>query len=500
MGQKIRKFIEIGMIIAMTCIVGILCFYHLGEAGTHNTDEARHIANAYEMFKKSEIWIHTYKYETDYFNYKPPLSMWCIMLCFRLFGISSFSMRLYSAVAWMLLYLIFTVFLWKKWGWSLAMIFSLAFVSGPDLFLFHGARSADADALYLLLYTCAIICLYLAEEKPHYLIPFGFLASLCFLTKCLHVATLIVIFICYLPRLYKRIKLKHWLGGIAAGVIPTGIWAGVRFSFDGFAFFAGMLGREVVDRVEESSNYLGYLFYLLKQPVCVIAIAAICVSCFFSVEFPKRKNVDIRKIGEAAGDREICRLCRKIVNGQGYLFFLWFLVPFVIYSLSGAFMEWYSYSCFLALYALAAVEITKPGKGKKGRFSEFLFIGCFLICACIQVKESVNILKYTNNTGFRADLERLIEQNPEYRGSSIYLENNTQEYKPQNEWEQNRVADAYITGDLQPLDGGVPLFLKDQDALLIISKNLFEGYYDVLAGRVILVDGEDYLIFSNKFY
>lgn len=474
MGEKIRKYMEIAMILCITVIVGILCFYHLGEAGTHNTDEARHIANAYEMFQNSEVWIHTYKFETDYFNYKPPLSMWCIMLCFRLFGISSFSMRVYSAAAWMLLYLIFTVFLWKRWGRVSAVIFGLAFVSGSELFLFHCGRSADADALYLLLYTCAIICLYLTEEKPYYLIPFCFLASLCFLTKCLHVATLFVIFVCYLPRLYKKIKLKHWIWGIAAGVIPTGIWAGLRFAFDGFIFFEGMLGREVVDRVEESSDYLGYLCYLLKQPVCVIAIVGICISCLFSVGFSKRKDTN--------------------------LFFLWFLVPFVVYSVSGAFMEWYAYPCFLALYALAAVEITKVGKEKKGQLLKLLFIGCFFVCACIQVKETVNILKYTNNTGFRADLETLISQNPKYRGSRIYLENDTQEYKPQNEWEQNRVADAYITGDLQPLDGGVPLFLEDQDALLIISKNLFEGYYDVLAGRVILVDGDDYLIFCNEFY
>ena len=62
------------------------------------------------------------------------------------------------------------------------------------------------------------------------------------------------------------------------------------------------------------------------------------------------------------------------------------------------------------------------------------------------------------------------------------------------------VADAYLAGDLQPINGGVPLFVEDKDALLIISKDLFETYSNTLAGRVILVDGNDYLIFSNDFY
>ena len=144
---NIKKGIEIGMIVCITIWVGVLCFYRLGEAATHNTDEARHIANAYEMFKNSEIWIHTYKYAPDYFNYKPPLSMWCIMLCFGTFGINTVSMRLYSAIAWMLLYIVVIVFLWKKYGGCASVLFSLAFVSGTDLFFFHCARSADADSV-----------------------------------------------------------------------------------------------------------------------------------------------------------------------------------------------------------------------------------------------------------------------------------------------------------------------------------------------------------------
>ncbi len=112
----------------------------------------------------------------------------------------------------------------------------------------------------------------------------------------------------------------------------------------------------------------------------------------------------------------------------------------------------------------------------------------------------LSTLRYTCNVDIREDMQSLIADHPEYRGSRIYLENSRQEYNLQNEWEQNCVADAYLAGDLQPINGGVPLFVEDKDALLIISKDLFETYSNTLAGRVILVDGNDYLIFSNDFY
>lgn len=502
LGQKIRKSIELVLLFCITVWVGILCFYHLGEAATHNTDEARHIANAYEMFKNSKLWIHTYKYATDYFNYKPPLSMWCIMLCFWIFGINSFTMRMYSAMAWMLLYLVFVGFLWKKSSRLSSVLFGLAFISGLDLFFFHAARSADADALYLLLYTCAMLGLYLAEEKPYYLIMFGFCASLCFLAKCFHIASIFVIFLCYFPRLYKKVKLKHLIFCCLAGVIPVGIWAVIRFSFDGFTFFQGMLGREVVDRVAESSDYFGYLFYLLGQPACVASVV-IAVGSAVLLAISGRAKTNVSKAGgeSKAIARGICRwIYQNVVCKQSYLFLLWFLVPFLIYSASGAFMEWYCYVCFLPLYALFAIWFSKLLHQKGYLVFKIVFAGCLLVCVYTQASEAVTTLKYMENTGFRRDLQVLVENEPAYRGAEIYIEKSGQEYKPQNEWEQNSVADAYITGDFQPLDGGVPLFLEDDDALLIISKDLFEGYSEVLAGRVILVDGSDYLIFCNEFY
>ena len=474
-----KKILFLILLLIFTVWTGILCFYRLGEAGTHNWDEARHIVNAYEMMKSGSWWIHTYLGETDYYNFKPPLSMWFIIGGFKLFGISFYSMRLYSAISMLILMLLMTLFLCSSFGKRAGVLFAVLFVSGTELFFFHMARSADADALYILLFAAAMLCLYFAEERQVLLIPCGFFLSLAFLTKCFHVAVGVAIVILYLPRFYKKLKIWHYAGALTAFCIPIGIWAAIRYTYDGTAFFAGMLGQEVVERVITGKDYLAYLSYYASKPMLMLTFAAILLSA-----------VVLWKSG-------------RLLYHRLYLFFLWFGVPFIVYSLSGAFLEWYSYVCYIPFYVIAAAFMGEVTALRKKYWAVWLILLLPLGGAVFQVKEAwekLHILSYENNTDIRKDMETLIREHPEYQGTKIYIENSRNEYKPQNVWEQSCVADAYIVGDLIPADGGVPIFIEDQESILIISKNLFETYSGVLTGRVILVDGKDYLIFCNDFY
>ena len=489
---NIKKIIFGVLFLLLAGWIGILCFYRLGEAGTHNWDEARHIVNAYEMMTTGNWWIHTYMWEPDYFNFKPPLSMWCIICSFKFLGVSSFSMRFYSAISMFLIFLLLFYFTMRNFGKRAAIICGIILASGTDLFFFHMARSADADALYLLMFSVAMICLYMAEKKPWFLTGFGIFLSLAFMAKCFHVAIGIAVFICYLPRLYKKLKLKHYIGAIAGGIIPTGIWTVARFSYDGFAFFAGMFGKEVVSRVEKEKDYLAYLNYVVTNPIIISTLVAAVIGLILLKA--KREN----------GKLNIKVLLSKIIRNDLYLFILWLMIPFAVYSMSGAFMEWYIYICYLPFCVLVGVILGKTISihGKKCLIALILLF-VPLIGLVISAKQSwviLNTLEYTNNTDVRKDLASLIEKYPEYRGTAIYIENSRNEYQPQNVWDQNCVADAYITGDFKPMDGGVPFFIEDKDAILIISKDLFESYSNLLTGRVILLDGKDYLIFNNEFY
>lgn len=491
-----KNFLFLILLAILAIWMGMLCFYHLDAAVTHNWDEARHITNAYEMMSYDNLWIHTYRGEVDYYNYKPPLSMWCIIFFFKLFGTNFYSMRLYSAVAMFLTFLLVSGFLLQNFGRRAAILFGLLLTTGEDLFFFHMARSADADALYILLFSVAMLCLYMTEKQPWYICLCCFFLSLSFLAKCLHMATGIAIIVCYLPRIYKRMKIKHYAAGGLCLAIPAGIWALIRFHYDGLTFFIGMIGQEVVKRIRTEQDYTLYIQYFLEKPLLVIPLcaSAFAALCMVLINW---KSVHL-------SNHTIVNTVRKLINHKLYLFFLWFLIPLCIYSASGAFMCWYFYICYIPFYIICGAVL--------GRFTTFykrsnplpvLVLLILLACVGSQTRENIinlNRLSDQYDAGIRHDLTTLVEQYPDCKSSRIYIENSKNEYNAQNAWEQNCVADAYITGDFHPINGGVPVFREDEDSLLVISKNLFSDYSSVLAGRVILVDGNEYLIFSNEFY
>ncbi len=179
-----------------------------------------------------------------------------------------------------------------------------------------------------------------------------------------------------------------------------------------------------------------------------------------------------------------------IVNHTLYLFVLWMIVPLVIYSASGAFMEWYSYISFVPFCILVGAIVGKASFGglkKWGNILALLLIGVSVGTAVYMEVNKLNTLSYVNNVDLRQDLKDLVDRNPELTGRKMYIENSRNEYKEQGVWEQNNIVDAYLAGNFIPVDGGVSLFLEDEDdtVLLVLSKNLMEPYYDSIAGHVI---------------
>lgn len=66
-------------------------------------DEARHGVNAYEMANGGSLIQSTYMRQADYYNLKPPLSMYGIMLGMAIFGNTVFALRFYAALSYVLL-------------------------------------------------------------------------------------------------------------------------------------------------------------------------------------------------------------------------------------------------------------------------------------------------------------------------------------------------------------------------------------------------------------
>ena len=86
-------------------IFAFLCFFNLGKLPIQDWDEARHGINAYEMLRHNSIFANYFQDEFDYWNLKPPVSYWGVMLGYKIFGYNTFGMRFFSAFSLSVIYI-----------------------------------------------------------------------------------------------------------------------------------------------------------------------------------------------------------------------------------------------------------------------------------------------------------------------------------------------------------------------------------------------------------
>lgn len=454
-------------------------------------DEARHAVNAFEMNKTSEWLVNTYRYETDYFNFKPPLSMWAIIGCFKLFGVSTFSVRCSSAIAMLLVFVVCMLFIARNFGKIEAVLFGGLFLCCSDMIFFHMGRSGDADALFMLFFVLGMICLYYALEHPWFLELVGLCFALAFLAKCFHAALLPMAAAALYIRYHKRMPLAHVLGCMIAAFIPVGVWGVFRYRFDGMDFFNGMLGIEVVERIQTAHNYFGYIVNYLSMPLVTGSIVIILVMGILLFRNRETRRDFLMKLKNS---KKACWLA------------IWILVPVLVYSASGAYMPWYGYVGLLPMVIAGSVLLGRGFKELLKRQNYVLFaillIPVVLFFGYKQYKnfDRLSKLRYECNVDIRNDIVSAMEDFPEYKGYNAYIINDRNEYLTPECWEQNLVWEAEANADFYCIDGGVDAFVNDPHGVMIIAKNSFEEYSGILSGRVILVDGDYYLIFCNEFY
>ena len=273
--NKVRKVLSAAIYVFFLGSVVLSIFIRLGAGEVLQTDEATHGVNAYEMLRHGNALVNTYKYTVDYFNSKPPLSLWCIMLSYRIFGAGSFGLRFASAVSGCLLCIIFSVFLKKNYGAVAAVSFAAAFPLMTALFEFHMFRAGDMDAIYCLLFGISMIALYeTSKGKKGMLQLYGAAFGLAFLAKSIHAGVILVIGCLFLPCMWRNLKRKSViLAALIAAGIP-GIWALARFYFDGTGFLYTMVFGEASDKIRSSVN-LAYLQDIAKSKIWILMLAVL---------------------------------------------------------------------------------------------------------------------------------------------------------------------------------------------------------------------------------
>ena len=157
---------------ALLCAVtAFLCFRCLGVKAIDSWDEARHGISAYEMLKNKQFLVNTYLGKPDYWNVKPPLSFLSVAAGFVLCGYNAVGLRFFSALFY-LLTVIFTGLFARKYS-RLASLLTMVFLCANYFpFKAHLARAGDADSLYLLLFTLAMLCMLKVRDNGRWLYAF----------------------------------------------------------------------------------------------------------------------------------------------------------------------------------------------------------------------------------------------------------------------------------------------------------------------------------------
>lgn len=480
--------------IAFVVVLAVVCFlsfYQLDAKYVDPYDEARHGVNAYEMFQQGDLIKSTYCYDTDYYNLKPPLSMWGIMLGFLLFGKNVLALRAYSAFCYIILVACVGFFAKRNYG-KLESVIAMGFLAiNTAPFEAHMIRAGDADSLYVLLFTLAMLCMMEIPKKKSRLYWCGLFFALAFLTKSFHAGMIVVIGGLYLlfTGELKKIKPKEMLYFILSAVSPIALWAVLRLSVDGMTFFKQMLFVDVFNRTSGAMNnnqqpffwYTEYFLGTMSGRITVYLWAfVICVlgAVYFSRLFTKE----------------------NYKKALGYI--LWILVPYVAFSAVTNKLVWYMYPVTIPLLMCAGVIMARLIK--ETRIAIVIKSGLVIALFTLMVyygKEEFQTIREQGGNDFQQFLTEMAkEYGDETKRAYLAIAEGTKEELIQSTWAQQDVYLAEVYGDWYCDNGGEEGFWNAQSGILFASNEIVDKITkntDFMENEqgVIVVKGEKYTVF-----
>lgn len=486
--RLIEKYYWIFFVL-ITAVTVFLCFRCLGIRYIDSWDEARHGISAYEMMQSGNYLVNTYMGAADYWNVKPPLSFLTVAAGFSLFGYTAVGLRFFSALSYLLASVCTGLFA-RRYG-KLASLLTMAFLAANYFpFKAHLVRAGDADSLYLLLFTLAMLAMLKIRDGQRWLYVCGLCFSFAFLTKSFHAGMIAAVggLFLLLTGELKKMRPRVWIGFPASALLPILVWGILRYQYDGMTFFRKMYEADIAGRTASEgleghgfpfTFYLTSIFWNFEYIYGFLSLIVVLGILYLLIRPLRQADTPMPKADQI-----------------GIL--LWLFVPLLGFSLVSTKLMWYVYPCIIPLCLLAAVFLNHFLKAPK--IPAWIPLFCLLLTGGMAFKFVWS--NYTDNVrGARSnDLQTfVIEQfnrEDDLTGSDIYLD----AYDPflytnTTQWEQNMRLLAMIEGDLNCLDGGAEAFLSaDGDCLLILSIPFLEDYPELNEYEVLADNGQYLLI------
>ena len=487
-------------------------------------DEARHGVNAYEMIQNGDYIQHTYNYRVDDWNLKPSISYWGIVLGFKLFGYSVFGLRFTSAFSYLLAGITCALFA-RRYSKETSLLVLGFFCANERPLSAHLARAGDADSIYLLFFTLAMLAMLSVKKNHKNVYLCGLMFSLAFLTKSWHAGMIMAIGgICLLANgEMLRFKKKEWGGFLLSVFVPLLLWFGWRFTKDGLFFLKNMIKVDLLARTG-SANFEGHQFPF-----------SFYYDMVFGAEgFIYRWQLLICVVGILCGLLYMWRkkAWNRILLEQGGGILLWFLLPFLGFSAIGTKLIWYCYPCTvpLALGAAAILgglirlplageekdvtesegEKSSENDGRKmeqkcGQFSGIrtlvgitATVASLVLVAMYMKNAYFHVIREAHGDPFQLFIRESVSRDASYAGKKAYVYVPGEDPAAIGDWEQNMLFVAEISGDFHCRAGGIEAFLSEKgDAVLYVDRLDYEQNIEKLQGVEVLCENAEYILLGH---
>lgn len=342
---------QLATLLALLILSGTLFFFRLGTPGLFDADEPAYAQAAREMLETGD-WITPHFNGRPRFD-KPILFYWLITLSYRVFGVTEFAVRFWSALAAVMLALLIAWAAQRRFGPPADLWAGLAFaVNGLTGLL---ARAAVTDMLLTLFVTLAILAgveaLSDATRKGRRWATMGWAAmGLAVLVKgpvgLLIPAMALGGALLILRELRGLTRLFPWQGPVlfAAIAVP---WYVLVLSANGWAFVEGFVIKHHVTRFTGViSSHAGPLWFYI--PVALIGFFP--WSGFLPRALWRGGTVARRREIREPGDRLLVACA------------CWAIGVFVFFSLARTKLPSYVFPAFPALALLVGTAAISNGK------------------------------------------------------------------------------------------------------------------------------------------
>ncbi|CRM48198.1 Undecaprenyl phosphate-alpha-4-amino-4-deoxy-L-arabinose arabinosyl transferase [Pseudomonas sp. 24 E 1] len=261
-------------------LAGLLFFFALGNHELQGSTEARVAGIAMAMHLDNN-WVVPQLFREPFLE-KPPLSLWIDAGAIRLFGGTTWAVRLASAFAGLFSVMLLYAML-RRFGRPQTLAFSAALILATMASYWSNVRGVGEDSLLSLGVTTALLAFYQAVRPEH---QGSNTAAWALFTAGMVIATLskgvlglampgIVIFV-YLAStslMDKRLRLGDWLKPALftlLALVPLLIWLGFLFHRGGMQAVGEVLWTNSVGRFSgsfvEAGHYEPMYYYIAKLP------------------------------------------------------------------------------------------------------------------------------------------------------------------------------------------------------------------------------------------